>query len=189
MHEFVVGIDVGDVKKGFHVALLQLNDLRIDRLEHYLEPEGVSQCIKAMAGECVVIGIDAPARGTIRGPQTRSAERALVKLGYRPQWTRRHHEPPGWMKNGERLWRQLAAAFPQTRIIETFPTAASNGLDQSKVTLSLRALQGQDRRVWYKDYLDACICAVIAEQAHQGRSMILGADDELNPIHILESSP
>ncbi len=184
----VVGIDVGDVNKGFHLAICQPSVDRITDLYHACDVQAAVDFLRQQKSVPRCIGIDAPAKSLIKGPETRAAERVLAKLGYRPQWTRRHHQPPGWMVQGEKLWTALKASFPTARLIETFPTASVNGLNHSSISLNLNTLHGRDKRKYYKDFLDACICAVVVCHVLDGTALELGPEDELNPIYVLPDS-
>ena len=182
---YVLGFDVGVIKKGFHIAVCDVSTQEIACAFQVQEFEELSSILMALPGQCRAMAIDSPPSAKIRGPLTRSAERALAKRGYRIQWTRRFHEPPGWMKNGERLWKHLKRIYRDVPIIETFPTAIADSLRKTSIQLKLYCLEGKERRKTYQDYLDASLCAVAAYHFLQKETIMLGEDDELGPIHIM----
>ena len=186
--KFVVGLDVGGMKKGFHGAFLPLKAGKITGLFHAGTAQDAVRAIQSLRGTCAAVAIDAPPRARIAAPHTREAERGLLKLGYRVQWTRRASNArnlPEWMRRGELLWKALACAFPKARLFETFPTASYDGLESSDVELPLRLLQGKKTKRYCGDYVDACLCALGARAALLGKSLLVGPKDELGPIHIL----
>jgi len=181
---FVVGIDIAGEKRGYHGAILAVGGKDIYSLFHLYSPDEIVKYIDDVPGKCVAIAIDSPPKARIKGPETRLAERELHRDHYRVQWTRR---PGGdiqeWMKNGEKLWSVLTAKYP--KVIETFPTAASDGLADKKVRLGLNLLAGKKKRKFYKDYIDACICAMVAEAVLQDKAKVYGAGGELGGIYTL----
>lgn len=184
--EFVIGIDVGGKNKGYHAAVIPVGSRVIQRFFHEYEPQEIIRRIKDLGGTCLKIAVDSPRKSRILGPETRLAERDLHRAGYRLQWTPRPgRNEQGWMKNGERLWNGLRKAFGTTKLIETFPTAASDGLADVEIEFPLKALAGKEKRPFYKDYIDASICAIVAREAFRGKTRIYGRDDELGPIHVL----
>lgn len=172
-----VGIDVGAEAKGFHVAIA--DNERVVRIFLSQVPNEVIQALDSPS----VIAIDAPSRALISGPETRQAERELRKAGYRIQWTRRQPPSPEWMENGERLWAALRAAFPETTIIETFPTAAWSRLSESSILIPIAVLAEVDR-VTRADTLDAIVAADVARRWSMGQAIAYGPEDELAPIWV-----
>ncbi|MCA9400019.1 MAG: hypothetical protein KC713_00200 [Candidatus Omnitrophica bacterium] len=185
--EVVIGIDVGDENKGFHGAVLAVKRMLVIEIFHETEPTKIVRFIKK-AMRCHLLAIDGPPKALIKGKETRSAERELARRGYRPQWTRRKPPAQKWMVNSERLWNVLQSELPRVPMIETYPTAISDGLIDSKVALALNTLQGGEKRKFYKDYIDASLCAIGAYAAYTGKSIQLGEDDELGSIHVLPKS-
>lgn len=179
----VVGIDVAQIPKHFHVGILDID--RNVFMSVYNEPY-LSELIKGLAGysKLLKIAIDAPPRAQIHGERTRLAERELHQMGYRVQWTRRAPmAAPEWMNAGERLWKALEDNFGKDLLIETFPTVASDHLSEDEHYLPLRMFSGKEKRKDYKDYIDACICAIVAEKALCGKAQVVGVGDELGPIY------
>lgn len=186
---FVIGIDVGGQKKGFHGAILEISSQRITELFHEVEPENVIeriQKIKENKDNCQVIAIDCPPKALIKGPETRLAERELHKKGYRVLFTaRKESMEQEWMSNGEELWKQLKEKHTDILCIETFPTPVSDVLGKTELMLPLKFIAGRKNRPFYKDYIDACICALVAEKSINHETIKIGEGDELGPIHIL----
>lgn len=178
MSGFVIGIDVAAEKRGFHVARLGLEGDDILEVAALNLETALAWCKGASA-----IAIDAPPRALICGPETRLAERAMTRLRYRVQWTRKAgsgREPQTWMLHGERLWRALEARFDRELLFETFPTPLWDELRGCPVRLPLSALRGPRKDV--KDLVDACLCAWLAREAALGRAVPHGTGDELGPI-------
>ncbi|MBM3253177.1 MAG: hypothetical protein FJZ16_02850 [Candidatus Omnitrophica bacterium] len=183
--DFVVGIDVGGYKKGFHGAILDLKNNSFSGLFHEIEAEAVLEQLKDIPGVCRAIAIDCPPKAYIKGPKTRLAERELVRLGYRVQFVSRNGKASEWMLNGSNLWILLKNYMSDVEIIETFPTALSDKLSDIEINIPLKLLAGKDKRKFYGDYIDACLCAIAAKKFLQGKSTEIGKGDELGPIHIL----
>ena len=168
----VAGIDVGGAAKGFHLAIQDPQDGLI-AIHQASEPAQILKYLKHY-GVHGTIAIDCPSSPFVKGSSTREAERALVRKGYRIQWTRRKDsgvKPQEWMLNGERVWKALRRAGFVA--IETFPTAISDQLADSKDVLPIRLLAGRELRAEWKDYLDACLCALVARAHLQGRAVEL----------------
>lgn len=181
----VVGIDVAGAKKGFHCAALQIDTHQVVLLQKYLDTDQLVFDLRALKINIQTIAIDCPSSALIDGPLTRAAERELHQRGYRVQFTRRRgrHEPQEWMINGQRLWAAIRQAFTDVKIIETFPTAASEKLDASRIELPLRLICGKEKRAEYKDYIDALICADVALRLQLSQIDQVGENDELEPIY------
>lgn len=170
-----VGVDVGGPVKGFHACFL--DDLRVVRWFAEASPEALASAIRSF--DPAVVAIDAPRLPLRTRDETRAAERAIFKLGYRIQWTRKAPlEPDSWMVNGADLWSRLEGI----RCVETFPTALSDRLGECPVALPLSMLSGKELRPTYKDYLDAAICAWAAHRVAVGDGEAFGEDDEVGPI-------
>jgi len=166
--DFVAGIDVAGKEKGFHVALLDMKGDWIRDVFSEKEPETVSTTIKTTFGNCRQIAIDAPPKAHISGEKTRLAERELNDDGYNVQWTPRDESttsPGEWMENGETLWDHLKAEFSPHMMIETFPTASTDGLWTSNVAFPLHLIDGPEFRHEINDYVDASICVVVARRS------------------------
>lgn len=183
------GIDVGGSKKGFHVALLNpmtgFEWVRgINRAEDVLAELAQIQDLR-------VVAIDCPPKAQIVGPETRLSERDLHRAGFHIQWTRRAPMPPQeWMENGENLWKTLGEGLAQVQIVETFPTAVSGQLASCPYSIPLSLFEGgPPERAIYKDLIDACLCAWVAEKVALGTAQSAGSAresgerDELGPIY------
>jgi len=177
-----VGIDVGGSSKCFHVSVLDIKHKKFLVIFHALSLPALIEGLEKY--KILKIAVDAPPKANISGKRTRLAERELRQKGYNMQWTRRRPMPaPEWMRVGERLWKKLTAVYGRNRLIETFPTAASDHLSKDAHRLPLRFLSGKEKRKYYKDYIDACICALVAEKALEGKAQVAGVKDELGPIY------
>ena len=186
--DFVAGIDVAGPKKGFHLAVKQVGVEGWPSLFHFFEPQDsalhLGNLERALAGKCLCVAIDSPPRASFNSEETRSAERELHRDGYRVQWTPRDKQKEAsWMQNGERLWRTLKRAFPGMPVVESFPTAAGEGLFASQAMLPLNLLFGRHVRDFTKDYVDAAVCALVAERFLDGSTKPYGVSDPLGPIH------
>lgn len=186
--DFVAGIDVAGQKKGFHLAVKHARENRWHSFIQFFEPQDVTFHLhnlqKALSGNCLCIAVDSPPQASVGTKSTRIAERELHSDGYRIQWTPRDlkKEIP-WMKNGERLWNELRRSFPGTSIVESFPTAAGEGLYATRETIPLNIFFGRHMRDFTKDYVDAAVCALVAERSARGETKLYGPSDPLGPIH------
>lgn len=185
----VAGIDVGAAAKGFHVAVKQTAVGDIGFLLHVRDAGMVCDFLRRLELDqglpCQAIAVDAPARSSVE--KTRPAERALVRSGKRVLWTPRRESGRRvpWMENGAVLWRRLEQSFPAALLCEAFPSGSADCLYGSAASLALRLLAGREQRKYHSDYLDAAVCALIAEQAWQSCSDRFGEDDPVGPIHLL----
>lgn len=183
MRRHVAGIDVGGARKGFHVAVLDVDHGEYVWLDQLYGDQAVVDALRPFAPD--VIAIDAPPRAHRPGPGVRPAELACVRLGYRVQYTRAvGAEAQEWMVLGEGLWGALRLAMPQTRVVETFPTAASDRLTDCPVAIPLRLLHGRLRRKTVADHVDACICAWVARKVLAGAAEQIGPDDPLGQMYV-----
>ena len=174
----VVGIDVGGIRKGFHLAALDLANQKIFRLGAAATPLVARQWIEDLptAPEC--IAIDAPPFALRTRDETRTAEQEVCRAGYRVQWTRKAPMVAAeWMEHGAALWLALID-YPR---VETFPTVVHDQLSGENFDLPLQLLMGCDRK-FYKDLMDACICCVAAARFLRGDATCFGKDDEFGPI-------
>ena len=189
--KFIVGIDVGGSKKGFHCAAINFETNIVIDLRRIQGVESVVPWIQSIDGECMTIAIDCPPKANRQSKTTRLAERELHQAEYRLQWTREVGKTPDeWMVNGENLWRSLKiAGLKVVSLIETFPTAASDRLFDSPTLIPLKFFAGKEKRKQYKDFVDACICAEVArknvlkETKTAGGPNLMNEVDELGPIH------
>lgn len=185
------GIDVGGEKKGYHVGILLAGDDRIHSLFQASDPADVIGYLKALestiGGKLAGVAIDSPLQESRRGEGVRSAEKELVRNGYRVFWTPRNRDQADpWMVRGARLSRMILEQFSGVDLVESFPTASSDGLfQQREVSLPLSLLAGSYRRKTLQDFFDACILARTAEEKFHRRTRIYGPDDESAPIHTL----
>lgn len=190
----VAGIDVGGAKKGFHCAIFNLHSGQIDSLYHSTKISNLIELLRAhenTTGQSLgAIAIDAPARASRKAKQTRSAERALSALGYRIFWTPQTASsaasdgsaPTDWMKNGADLFQALAKAFPDAKLLETFPTAATDRVSGGEVLLDLALFHGKAMRKHFPDFIDAAFAALSAKHSVHNTHESLGQDDEIGPV-------
>ncbi|MCG8571531.1 MAG: DUF429 domain-containing protein [Spirochaetes bacterium] len=188
---FVVGIDVGGHKKGYHAAFYHLEEKKLLSLIHIKTVAEIIRQIDETSRNfqlnCSAIGIDSPAQSFLISNQNRQAEKELVTAGYRIIWTPKNQTKTyNWMEQGAALWKQLKQKYPHTSIIETFPTAIQNNLVETTAALPLNILHGKDKRKFTQDYIDAFLCALACEQFLLHKSRVYGLDDSLNPIHSIK---
>ncbi|MBS1711288.1 MAG: DUF429 domain-containing protein [Armatimonadetes bacterium] len=185
MNQVVAGIDVAGKRRGFHIAILDTASRQVIHLGNVHDPGQAARLLLEF-DSLACIAIDCPPKAEIVGPKSREAERALSGLGFRMQWTRRpENVPPEWMVNGEILWESIATLIPQVKVIETFPTAVSRQLGDCDFILPLKLLEGGvAKREGYKDFVDACLCAWVAERYLLGQAKPYGLGDELGPIWV-----
>jgi predicted nuclease with RNAse H fold len=177
----VVGADVGDVKKGFH--LVALRDATVIRTFKTCEPrEAVEWCLSVGAK---IVGVDAPCGWCNDDSHgRREAEEMLARQGYSSFPTPRRelaltNPTNAWMLNGERLYIALRAKFPlfdgkvpdEPFCFETYPYVASCGLAGRRLEAKnkrrdrrdiIRSTGIDDQALTNGDFLDAAICAMAA---------------------------
>jgi predicted nuclease with RNAse H fold len=191
----VAGIDVGGDKKGCNLVILRGTTI-LASIAGAAPEDLLAPCL---AHDVVAVGVDAPALWR-SGVAARHAERALAGAGIslfstpdRASAVASTSGFYGWMFNGERVYRTLAAAYPLLatpayaggRIcFETFPhaiTAAFLGRDVASAKL-----KGVQRRQVLEqagidtallttiDALDAALCALAARHLRDGASEAYG---------------
>jgi len=122
------GVDVGGVRKGFHVAAV--DDRRV--VHGPVNVASVAETADLLASLAPrVIGIDSPCRPAPPGARSRPCERRLAAtvcgIRYTPDAEAlvnggSYYE---WMRNGLALYDALASgAGSASRVVEVFPTAA-----------------------------------------------------------------
>ncbi len=199
--DFVVGIDVAGKARGYQCAVLGMRTNCIREIFSFRDPREIAEQIKFEPGNCRLIAVDSPPKASVESDKTRLAERQLYNDGYNVLWTprRKNRSTTGeWMENGERLWNVLKCKFGQGMVIETFPTAASDGLQRTDVTFPLRLIENKDIRKDSSDFIDAAICSVVARKFELSPEEIKtygesgsstkydDEDDALGLIHVLK---
>lgn len=182
----IVGIDVGGVKKGFHVSVLEGGEGFVE-LQNFHSPEEIVGYLRGF-DSLKLVAIDCPPRAQINGPRTRLTERQINQAGFKVQWTRRSPmEPDEWMLNGEKLWKSLEKLSPQVQMIETFPTIVSSELGNCELVLPLKLLKGgQVERAGYKDFVDSCLCAWAGLRYLRGEARGFGKEgDEIDELGMI----
>jgi predicted nuclease with RNAse H fold len=142
-----VGIDVGDINKGFHIALIK------GELVCTFHSVVIQELI-AICKDADIIAIDAPCGWAIKKYSTtgksRQSEREMkknrnIQSFYTPTRTialsngKKYYD---WMFNGEKLWNSLRSHFKghATALIETFPHGIA-------CSLSGRILKASNKRM------------------------------------------
>lgn len=180
----VVGIDVGDSKKGFH--LVALRGGHVFGVTNLTDPtEAAEWC---SGHEATIVGVAAPC-GWSRDDESRGrdGERMLAALGHSAHSTPSRARAQQnafyeWMLNGERLYQALETDYPLFRgsptptryCFETYPHLAACALAGrrlkagDKVTDRRDLIRGagiDDARLTNIDFIDAAICALVAYSA------------------------
>jgi predicted nuclease with RNAse H fold len=184
----VAGIDVGGMRKGFHVVAL--------RGSAVLRPERRLPDARAVADWCrahdvAVIGVDAPCRWRT-GPSARAAEREMARRGIQSFSTPTRAAAGrssfyDWMFQGEAIYGALAATYPIIATLdearsrpccfETFPHAIACSLASAILSAAdkrddrrrLLRLAGVDvRPLTSIDWIDAALCALTAQRLSEG---------------------
>jgi predicted nuclease with RNAse H fold len=186
-----VGIDVGGVRKGFHLVALEGSSI-----SGVLRTRSVDEVVAwCLSQEATLVSIDAPCRWR---PQSgnRLAERELYRRGISCYWTPAREaailHPKnfyGWMLNGMALYDALAGDFPlitdptaplTSRSFETFPHAVSRQLrgpeadKQAQRRSILAACEVQEKSLTSIDFVDAALCALTAQLMLKGQTIALG---------------
>lgn len=204
MPAVVAGIDVGGDRKGCNLVILRgttvLCSIAGATPEMLLAP--------CLAYGAVAVGVDAPSVWRGDGA-ARTAERELARAGISLFSTPSRASALanttgfyGWMFNGERVFRALAADYPLLatpcygggRIsFETFPHAITSAmLGRDIVSARLKGVQRRQvlelagidtSELTSIDALDAALCALAASHVLQGTAQAFG-DPESGYIHV-----
>lgn len=196
-NHFVVGIDVGGVKKGFH-AVAHRNGIFHQKFQ--------SQCPKEMAAWALshnplVVTIDSPSAFSSNG-RSRKAERDLVKANLHCFYTptkalAKQSHFYDWVFNGELIYRYLNLPIylgensPKPCCVETFPHAVHKSLWQSVMANMPAGSKAKVRRqtliskakydvspLTNQDFVDAALCAVSADYFLSGQFQAYGCKNE-----------
>ncbi|MFM9873852.1 MAG: hypothetical protein ACKVQS_10360 [Fimbriimonadaceae bacterium] len=188
MNSVVAGIDVGGMKRGFHVAVVEADSGDFLALQNLHDAEDVARLLAGFP-ELECVAIDCPPKAQRPGPRSsRLAEHQIKKAGFNPQWTRMFpEEPQEWMVNGESVWKSGKEKLPQVQIIETFPTVVSGRLAECEWKLPLSLLKGGvNERSGYKDFVDASLCAWVAMRYLTGDAMSFGIEgDQVDELGLI----
>lgn len=191
----VAGIDVGGDKKGCNLVILRGTTI-LASIGGAAPEDLLAPCL---AHDVVAVGVDAPALWR-SGSAARHAERALAGAGIslfstpdRASAVASTSGFYGWMFNGERVYRTLAAAYPLLTTpdysggrvcFETFPHAITVAFLGRE--LASAKLKGVQRRQVLEqagidtaplttiDALDAALCALAAQHVLAGKSHAYG---------------
>jgi predicted nuclease with RNAse H fold len=192
------GVDVGGVRKGFHLAVLRGKTIvSIERLA-----DASLVCRRCLETNAAAVAVDAPCGWSSSG-RSREAERAMSRHGIRaysvPAKTLARLDGfHAWMLQGEAAYAALQPHFPLWTApagpseppfcFETFPHAITcallgrivRGADKSsdrRAVLKLAGIQ-LPQRTLSQDDVDACLCALAAQLAASGDALVFGAKDE-----------
>jgi predicted nuclease with RNAse H fold len=181
---FVIGIDVGGIKKGFHGVALR-NGSYHSKLASTEPKEIVDWCLEQ---DATVIAVDAPCRWSDDG-HGRPTECELMREGIwcfsTPTYATARDHPKnhyGWMRQGAKLYSRLERTHPLysgrhthslgRMCLETFPHAVACALARRIVSATHKC---QTRRELLRqfgiatelltniDTVDAALCAVAAQ--------------------------
>ena len=192
----VAGIDVGGDRKGCNLVILRGTAV-VCSIAGAAPEDLLAHCL---AYDVVAVGIDAPCVWRSAGG-ARLAERDMARAGVKAFSTPSRVAALastsgfyGWMFNGERVYRSLAAAYPVLaapaysggRIsFETFPHAITSAILGRKVASA--KLKGAQRRqvlasfgidtslLTTIDAVDAALCALAAIHLVEGTTRVFGA--------------
>jgi predicted nuclease with RNAse H fold len=177
-----LGVDVGGVRKGFDVALV--DDRTILELESRLHRDEVVALVDHVRP--TVVAIDSPCRCAHQGHTSRKGERLLAKtvcgIRWTPDVTRVHaSDYYGWIVEGLALYDALDAR--DVKVIEVFPTASwtrwsgprsgRRRAPWSRDALAALGLDGVPTRT-NQDQRDAIAAAVTASQYTGGATEQMG---------------
>jgi predicted nuclease with RNAse H fold len=192
MNSTVVGIDVGGERKGFHAVALQKRKF-FDKITDPDSNTVVKWCHSHLAK---VVAVDAPCRWSNSG-SSRLAERELAREGIHCFFTPTRDTAQNrgfyeWVFNGERLFDTLESHdYPLFQgggqggpaCIETFPHAvvwimsSRSASDKRKGASRRELLRGAAYDVGILsnvDFVDAALCAVVADAFCTGKYALLG---------------
>jgi predicted nuclease with RNAse H fold len=188
----VVGIDVGDPRKGFNAVAFS-NGRYLNKYAHSEALAIVAWCLEIGAQ---VVGIDAPYRWSSTG-RARSAERLLAADGIfafaTPSRAVAHSRAfYRWMLNGAELFRLIEPQYPLFNgdiavsppvCFETFPQAVACSLageivsakQKGRIRRELLRKAGLDTSAFSNiDTVDAALCALTAHYFHSGNFKTYG---------------
>ncbi len=202
-----VGVDVGGVRKGFHLAVLR--GQTIESIERLADPALVAS--RSREVNAAAIAVDAPCGWSASG-RSREAERAMLRHGIRAynvpaKNLAQLHGFHAWMLQGEAaysmlqgeaaysamqphfpLWTSPATPSEGPFCFETFPHAVTcallgrivRGQDKSTDRLAALALAGirLPQRKLSQDDVDACLCALAAQLVASGDAQAFGEKRE-----------
>lgn len=120
--------------------------------------------------EAEIIAVDAP-----RKLGKRQEEIEIIKMGKRVIWpTQKSLEasPRSWLITGVCLYMALKKRFPNTTVIETFPSLVRENLPEIKIVFSSSHFFPQPRFI-IKDLFDALTCALVAGLFKSGKTKVL----------------
>ena len=192
----VAGIDVGGDRKGCNLVILRGTTVACS-IAGAAPEDLLAHCL---AHDVVAVGIDAPSVWRGAGG-ARQAEREMARAGISAFSTPSRIDALastsgfyGWMFNGERVYRSLAAVYPVLaapaysggRIsFETFPHAITSAiLGRTVASAKLKGVQRRQvlasfgidtSQLTTIDAVDAALCALAAIHLVHGTSRVFGA--------------
>jgi predicted nuclease with RNAse H fold len=198
-HVTVAGIDVGGIRKGFHLVVLRGSTI-VDILSS-TEPHRLHE--RCAHHDVQAVGIDAPSQWSIEGGEGRAAERALARERIAcfatPTEARARASTSGfydWMFNGARIYAEFARTHPllgtqayagEKMSFETFPHAitcaflgrevASAKLKHAQRRTLLDDLGLKTTALKSIDDIDAALCAITAQRLIEGKTRAYGDTD------------
>ncbi len=186
-----IGIDVGGLRKGFHLVALKGASI-VGVYKTRSTEDALAWCLGQGA---LSVAIDCPCQWR---PDTgkRLAEQELYKRGISCYWTPSRSaalEHPkdfyGWIQNGMALYHAISNSYPlisspasisKPHCFETFPYAVSrqlSGMERDKEmqrrSILTRFGIGQSELVSI-DFVDAALCALTAQLTLRGQTLALG---------------
>lgn len=191
----VAGIDVGGMKKGYHLVVLRGET--IVHVEHCRDP--VTLVERCQELDVQAVGVDAPCRWAEQ-QSGRLAERQMASSGVFSFFTPTRERASanekgfyGWMFNGERLYKALADRYPLvldpgfqggSLSFETFPHAVTCAFLGNDVA-SAKLKRNQRRQIIENhsintallksiDAIDAALCALTAVYFLAGQTVAFG---------------
>jgi predicted nuclease with RNAse H fold len=196
-NNFVVGLDVGGIKKGFH-AVAHRNGIFYEKFQSDCPIEIVSW---TLSHSPMAVAIDSPCAFSLNG-RSRKAERDLVKIGFNCFYTptrflAKESHFYDWVFNGELIYRHLnmpiylGEQFPKPSCFETFPHAVHTSLwlqSGNDLPLGSKAkIRRKTLEVHAKydispltniDFVDAALCALSADYYLSGQFQSFGCKKE-----------
>lgn len=173
---FVCGIDVGGEKKGFHLCILGKDTVEL--FAHARQPQELISLLEIHLAhrnrKLKCIAVDGPARSFRARNSIRESEAELARRGYRVLYTpAKRPNSQHWMINSETIHRSMAMHFPDSILLETYPSAISDRLFGLEASLPLALFQERRKRKFYGDYIDAYLCALTARKYLENEAEIL----------------
>ncbi|MCB1165412.1 MAG: DUF429 domain-containing protein [Leptospiraceae bacterium] len=190
----VAGIDVGGSKKGYHLCLMNAEDGSVETMIHARNADVLLQSLQAIlihrGRPLLCVAVDGPAHPVRFEKEVRRPERELARRGYRILYTPDQVPPSDhWMQESAKIHAAIRRHFPDSILLETYPSAIQDSLFGMDTVLPLAFLQERRKRKFSQDYLDALLCAATARMHLEQNTEVLENSDADSTKHVSLALP